>query len=310
MHTFRRLPLNLLTFYAIVRDLLRPLISRYFAAVYGERFQAPLRFYGAGFFLGSSYLGNAMSVDEICRILFKAGFSASDIVIGILYAYRTEAEKSNGISTYELDKVLYRNGITPTERLNAGVYQIVRETGLVIQEVDKIRVKPVKMDEMAVKYDKFLRAEPPAAPVDQDNGFIPKAVWEGTRGHLEKVAVQINGCYQHGFYDAASMLLRKLVEMLLVECYKKAGNEAQIKNGDRFKDLNVIITHAIDHCGLRLTPQAKPYLTKVREYGNLAAHNPLFTTHKADLDKEHIHVRVTIGELIELADLKRTNQVA
>lgn len=56
----------------------------------------------------------------------------------------------------------------------------------------------------------------------------------GTRGYLEKVADQINGTYENGWYDACAVMLRRFVETLIIETYIAKNKEAAIKE-DRWR---------------------------------------------------------------------------
>ena len=68
-----------------------------------------------------------------------------------------------------------------------------------------------------------------AAQTDHDNGFLPEAVWIGTRSYIEKIAKQINGCYEFEFFDGAAVIARRIVETLLIECYEHLQIADRIK---------------------------------------------------------------------------------
>ena len=58
------------------------------------------------------------------------------------------------------------------------------------------------------------------------------ALVRNTRGYIEKVSHQINGSYQHGWYDASSVMIRRLMETLIIECYEAHSLESKINDGD------------------------------------------------------------------------------
>src|ERR1700722_19039389 len=62
------------------------------------------------------------------------------------------------------------------------------------------------------------------------------SVVRNTRGYIERVANQINGTYQSGWYDACAVMIRRLLETLIIESFEKHGIAAKIKNpsGDFF----------------------------------------------------------------------------
>ncbi len=67
---------------------------------------------------------------------------------------------------------------------------------------------------------------------DLEKGYLPSKIWENTRGYIEKVCRQINGCYKHGFCDGAAILIRRLAETLIIECYEHLKRESEIKDSD------------------------------------------------------------------------------
>ena len=40
--------------------------------------------------------------------------------------------------------------------------------------------------------------------MDHSAGYLPDAVWTGTRSYIECVCKQLNGCFRSCYYDAAS----------------------------------------------------------------------------------------------------------
>src|SRR5688572_24995084 len=52
----------------------------------------------------------------------------------------------------------------------------------------------------------------------------------GTRGYIETVVQQINGCYENGWYDACGVMIRRLVETLIIEAFEHCKIDSQIKN--------------------------------------------------------------------------------
>ena len=56
------------------------------------------------------------------------------------------------------------------------------------------------------------RFVPPADGTRPANEFIvPFAMVRGTRGYIEKVVNQINGCYEKGWFDGCAVMMRRLV---------------------------------------------------------------------------------------------------
>lgn len=78
---------------------------------------------------------------------------------------------------------------------------------------------------------------PPSEGTKASNEFIlPAAMVRNTRGYIEKTTNQINGCYEKGWFDGCAVMMRKLMETLIIECFEKYGIDSKIKNdkGDFF----------------------------------------------------------------------------
>ena len=78
---------------------------------------------------------------------------------------------------------------------------------------------------------------PPEEGLRADHQHVlPTSVVRNTRGYLEKVANQINGCYERAWYDACAVMIRRLIETLIIEVYEHYKIAQNIKgpSGDFF----------------------------------------------------------------------------
>lgn len=141
--------------------------------------------------------------------------------------------------------------------------------------------------------------------VADETSYIPEAVYRGTRGYIERVCVQLNGCFHHGYYDAASVMLRRVAETLLIEAYENEGREQEIRDGDdNYKMLRDLIAHAAGNAGLALGRETKTALREIKAFGDRAAHNRRFTTRLRDLENLRGGFRVMFDELASLAGMR------
>src|SRR4030042_5788967 len=67
---------------------------------------------------------------------------------------------------------------------------------------------------------------------DYSDDILPFELYRGTRQNVEKIADQINKSFYNGVYDGASVLMRRLVEMLLILAIKEIEEENTIKDAD------------------------------------------------------------------------------
>ncbi len=140
---------------------------------------------------------------------------------------------------------------------------------------------------------------------DQAAGYLPAAVWTKTRGYIENVCIQLNGCYHYGFHDGAAVMVRRLVETLIIEAYEHLNRPSDIadSNGHYFM-LGELVGIALGQKGLSLGREAKTALQEIKKLGDRSAHNRRFNAVKADLDLIRSGTRVSSEELINIAALR------
>jgi hypothetical protein len=67
--------------------------------------------------------------------------------------------------------------------------------------------------------------------IDHASGYLPEPIWKNTRSYIEEVCRELNGSFHHAYYNAAAVMLRRLLETLIIEAYEHLGREAEIKDG-------------------------------------------------------------------------------
>src|SRR5450432_494030 len=50
---------------------------------------------------------------------------------------------------------------------------------------------------------------------------IVMSLVRNTRGYIERVANQINGTYENGWYDGCAVMIRRLIETLIIEAFER-----------------------------------------------------------------------------------------
>jgi len=146
--------------------------------------------------------------------------------------------------------------------------------------------------------DEGLRAE--------SNEVIPPALTRNTRGYIEKIANQINGCYERGWFDACAVMIRRLVETLIIEVFenqKLAHKIQDPKTGDFFY-LRDLIDLTIKESSWNLGRNTKTALPHLKDIGDKSAHSRRFVAHRQDIEKHKNELRIVIQELIYLAKIK------
>jgi hypothetical protein len=149
---------------------------------------------------------------------------------------------------------------------------------------------------------------PPSEGTRPANEFIlPFSLVRGTRGYIERVVNQINGCYEKGWFDGCAVMMRRLVETLIIECFEKHGIAQKIKNpttGD-FLYLGDLVDKALQETTWNLGRNTKQGLPTLKNIGDQSAHNRRYNAHREDVDKVSTDFRVTCEELLYVAGLKK-----
>lgn len=143
----------------------------------------------------------------------------------------------------------------------------------------------------------------PVLPSKVTSDFFPIDLLINTRGYLVTVANQALASYNKGIYDGCSVLTRKLIEILIIECFERHKIENLIKKPDgSFYFLSDLITQLLKDPKWNITRNAKQAFPKIKKIGDLSAHNRRYIACKPDLDTIKDDLRISIGELVHLID--------
>lgn len=153
--------------------------------------------------------------------------------------------------------------------------------------------------------DQFRQLLGPALPTIE-HALIPAALTHATRRYLERVALQINGCYESGFYDGAAILMRRLVETLLIDALEHGGHGTFIKTGHDYLPLSDLIGIAGSGQHLKLARGSARSLERIKAVGDTAAHKRTYNTSKVDIDDVAHELRSVVNELMNLAAIHPT----
>jgi hypothetical protein len=137
------------------------------------------------------------------------------------------------------------------------------------------------------------------------NMVLPFSLVKGTRGYIERVVNQINGSYEHGWFDSCAVMIRRLVETLLIESFEAKGLAGKIKNrsGD-YLYLSDLIQAALQETAWTLGRNARTALPRLKDIGDLSAHSRRFNAVREDIDSLLPSLRIASQELLYLAGLK------
>lgn len=141
--------------------------------------------------------------------------------------------------------------------------------------------------------------------IPETEQVLPMTVVQNTRGYIERIALQANGCYEHQWYDACAVMIRRLVETLIIQLYEAKGKSAEIQDKDgNFSMLNILVNKITTDTSWNLGRETKGALPLLKSVGDRSAHNRHYLANKADIDKVLPGLRVTVDDLLHLSGLK------
>ena len=149
------------------------------------------------------------------------------------------------------------------------------------------------------------RAAAAAPSVRTDDGVFPLSILEQTtRGYLVRIGHQMNGCYTAGWYDACAVMMRRLLEVSIIEAFENCGLSTKIKRADgNYADLSELIQHTLAEQTWNLSRNLRKALPQLRDVGHMSAHGRYFSARKEDIENIRQGCRVTIEEMLHHAKL-------
>lgn len=134
---------------------------------------------------------------------------------------------------------------------------------------------------------------------------INMSLVRSTRGYIERVANQVNGAYENGWFDASAVMLRRLIETLIIEAFEHHNISNKIKNssGDFFY-LRDLISATLSETSWNLGRNVKAALPKLKDVGDKSAHSRRYVAHRSDIEPLLADIRTVVQELLYLANLK------
>lgn len=157
--------------------------------------------------------------------------------------------------------------------------------------------------ELETKYGKNLK---PLLVTPKSNDVLDSIIWDNTRGYIESLAKQINCSYENCIFDGCAVLMRRLMEILLIQTYRHLSIDSQIRGADgNILMLEKICSNAVSNTILSLSRTSKSNLNSIRDLGNFSAHKIEYIANQSDIDKCIVSYRGIIEELMFKSALKK-----
>ena len=139
--------------------------------------------------------------------------------------------------------------------------------------------------------------------------LLPLDVLESAPYYIKLTAKQMNQCYECCLYDAVLVMMRKLIETLIIECFERYGIDENIKdNNGQFMFLSDLIPQFITSNKWNVSRNLESHIKMVKKYGDLSAHNRRFIAKKSDMNIFKFEMRQVVQEIIMTIDYKNWNR--
>ena len=100
-------------------------------------------------------------------------------------------------------------------------------------------------------------------------------------------------------------MMRRLLEVLIIECFEANGLASKIKDGaGDYYLLAGLVKEALGEPTWSLGRETKRALPVVKDSGNRSAHGRRYTAHREDIDHLILDFRIACQELLYLSGLK------
>lgn len=236
---------------------------------------------------------------DFARAIAKLDLSHTDRAVALLWFYRqTQEFEERTASELAIDlheESFPRPNVTRlAEDLRRSRFTIRGRRG------GSFQIDVRRLDELNAAYASYLDIK----TVVVSGSVLPENAVKGTRAYLEQMALQINGAYDYGFYDACAVLCRRLMESLLIELYISAKRHHEVQANGAFFMLDRLIAHVKQDKALSLSRNSPKTMDQVKQLGDTAAHDRTYITQKQDVDDLKAQYRRLISELLALSAIK------
>lgn len=169
---------------------------------------------------------------------------------------------------------------------------------------NSFKLKLSSKDRLSSKYEPLLKSPAPKV----ESHVLSSDDFLATRPYLEQLVFQINGTYQFGFFDGCIVLCRRLIEMLLIESFERAGKAEAIKRSGNYVALSEVISTSRGGKFIKLARGTGDVLDEIKQAGDAGAHHRTYITKREDIDELKLKYRRVISELMSLAKIEPNRQ--
>jgi hypothetical protein len=145
----------------------------------------------------------------------------------------------------------------------------------------------------------------PQPPTPPTLSVFPLSILDQTnRGYIVAIGRQMNGAFAQDWHDAAAVMMRRLLEIAIIEAFEAKGIAAKITGQDgNYLHLSSLVAATLREPLFKLSRNSRKYLPRLRDIGDLSAHGRYYLAHREDIESIQQGCRVAIEELLHIAEL-------
>lgn len=138
--------------------------------------------------------------------------------------------------------------------------------------------------------------------------LISLSIVSTTRNYIMEVASQMCCCYDKGLYDACLVMMRKLLETLIIECFERHGASDEIKQNNQFLFLSDLIPKYVNSQYWNASINLQNNISEIKKYGDLSAHNRKFIAQREHIDRIKSGAEQVIQEIVLTINYPQWNE--
>jgi hypothetical protein len=134
---------------------------------------------------------------------------------------------------------------------------------------------------------------------------LSASIFAKAPSYLQRTVLQANGCYEKRWFEAASVMIRRLGEHLIIDVYEKHQKQSEITDSDgSYVMLNGLVKAISTQTYWSLQRETKQALPAIKKLGDRGAHSRRYEATKQDIDNVLSGLRAAADDLLHLAGHK------